>query len=137
MSPDSPPPPSSPAEGGSETILVIEDDADVRGMITKILSRYGYTTFEAATGVDGIRLFGEHRGAIGLVLLDVVMPGANGREGYDDILRMDPYVKVIFMSGYARDVVIDKGVRQDGVDFLQKPLLLKSLLAKVREVLDK
>ena len=123
--------------GGSETILVIEDDANVRTLITKILSDRGYTTLEAVNGDDGIRSFDAHRDGIGLVILDVVMPGKNGKEVFDQIARIDPKAKAIFMSGYTGDVVIDKGVQKENVDFLQKPLSVANLLAKVREVLDR
>ncbi len=123
--------------GGSETILVIEDDAHVRTLITKILSDRGYTTLEAPNGDDGIRSFHAHKDRIGLVILDVVMPGKNGKEVFDQIARISPKVKAIFMSGYTGDVVIDKGVQKENVDFLQKPLSVANLLAKVREVLDR
>jgi PAS domain S-box-containing protein len=124
-------------KGGSETILVLEDDPAVRDIITKILSDQGYTTLEAANGDDAIMAFNEHKGTIGLVILDVVMPGQNGREVFDEIARIDPGVKAIFMSGYSGDMVIDKGVQEKSVDFLQKPLSVPNLLAKVREVLDR
>ena len=128
---------SPAAEGGSETILVIEDDRDVRNMVTRILSNQGYATMEASNGDDAIRVFDEHRNTINLIILDVVMPGKNGREVFDEIARIDPGVKVIFMSGYTGDVLIDKGVEKETVDFLQKPLSVMTLLTKVREVLDR
>ena len=128
---------STEVKGGSETILVLEDDTDVRRMMTSILSRQGYTILEAANGNDALRVFHEHRERIGLVILDVVMPGKNGKEVFDEIVRMAPGVKAIFMSGYTGDVVIDKGVQRDSVNFLEKPLSAAKLLAKVREVLDR
>ena len=88
-------------------------------------------------GDDAIRVFDEHKETIDLVILDVVMPGKNGKEVFDEIARIDPGVKAIFMSGYTGDVVIDKGVQKENVDFLQKPLSVTKLLAKVREVLDR
>jgi len=124
-------------KGGSETILVLEDDADVRRMITKILSGQGYATLEASNGDDAIRVYDEHRDRIGLVIMDVVMPGKNGKEVFDEIARIDPRIKAIFMSGYTGDIVIDKGVQKDKVDFLQKPLSIPQLLATVRQVLDR
>ena len=124
-------------KGGSETILVLEDDQDVKSMMTKMLSGQGYTTLEAANGDDAIRVFKKHRDTIGLVILDVVMPGRNGREVLDEMARIDPRVKAIFMSGYTGDIIIDKGVQKEGVDFLQKPLSVAKLLSKVREVLDR
>ncbi len=124
-------------KGGSETVLVLEDDSDVRKMITKILSGQGYGTLEASNGDDAIRVYREHRDRIDLVIMDVVMPGKNGKEVFDEITRIDPRVKAIFMSGYTRDIVIDKGVQKDKVDFLQKPLSIPQLLATVRQVLDR
>jgi len=122
-------------KGGSETILILEDDPDVRRMMNRILSDQGYTTLEAADGDEAIRVLNERKGKIGLIILDVVMPGRTGREVFDEIARIDPGVKAIFMSGYTGEIVIDKGVERDTVDFLQKPLSVASLLAKVREVL--
>ena len=78
------------SKGGSETILVIEDDPDVRNMITKILSSQGYATLEAGDGDDAIRVFDEHKRTIDLVILDVVMPGKNGKEVFDEISAIDP-----------------------------------------------
>jgi two-component system NtrC family sensor kinase len=128
---------SAALQGGSETILVLEDDRDVRNMITKILSNQGYDTLEAANGDDAIRVFEEHKEKIKLVILDVVMPGKNGREVFDEITRIEPRAKAIFMSGYTGDIVIDKGIQKEDVEFLQKPLSVAKLLAKVREVLDR
>ena len=125
------------ARGGTETILVLEDDPDVRNMITTTLSAQGYTTLEASNGDDAIRSFGDHKNEIDLVVLDVVMPGKNGKEVFDEIVRLDPRVKAIFMSGYTGEVVIDRGVHEDAVDFLQKPLMVAKLLTTVREVLDR
>ena len=128
---------SAKVKGGSETILVLEDDPDVRNMLTKILSGRGYATLEAANGDDAFRVFAERKESVDLVILDVVMPGKNGKEVFDEIIGIDPTVKVIFVSGYTRDVVIDKGVEKDSVDFLEKPLSVGKLLTKVREVLDR
>ena len=123
--------------GGSETILVIEDDRDVRNMVTRILSNQGYHTLEAGDGDEGIRVFKEHREKIDLVILDVVMPGKNGRQVFDEIALIDPSIRAIFMSGYTGDIVIDKGIEKEKVEFLQKPLSVAKLLAKVRDVLDR
>ncbi len=122
---------------GEETILVIEDDNDVRTMMATILSGHGYTVLEAADGEEAITVFNEHGKAIDLVIADVVMPGRNGKEVLDEIARIDPSVKSVFISGYTGDVVLEKGVRKDTVDFLHKPVSLTELLAKVRVVLDR
>ena len=115
---------------------MVEDDPDVRKMLTRVLGSGGYATLEAVDGEDALRVVAEHGQGIDLIILDVVMPGKNGREVFDEITRIDSGTKVIFMSGYTGDVVIDKGVRHESADFLQKPLSVEKLLAKVREVLD-
>jgi YesN/AraC family two-component response regulator len=92
---------------------------------------------EAVDGDDAVRVYREHREHIDLVILDVVMPGKSGKEALDEITRLDPLVKAIFVSGYTGDVVIDKGIHSESADFLQKPLSIPALLGKVREVLDR
>ncbi len=129
--------PSDTIRKGTETLLIVEDDLDVRKMMTKILQSHGYATMEAADGDEAVSVYREHQGAIDLVLLDVVMPGKNGKEVFDEIVAINPLVKAIFVSGYTGDVVIDKGIQSEKVDFLEKPLSLARLQAKVREVLDR
>jgi PAS domain S-box-containing protein len=124
-------------KGGTETILIVEDDRDVRNMLTKILGSHGYATIEAVDGDDAIGVFTTHREEIDLIILDVVMPGKNGAEALGEITRTDHSVKAIFVSGYTGDVVIEKGIQSESVDFLQKPLSVQALLGKVREVLDR
>jgi two-component system, cell cycle sensor histidine kinase and response regulator CckA len=122
---------------GRESILIIEDDQAVRNMMALMLQRGGYSTHLASEGESAILLFEEMKSVIDLVILDVVMPKMNGKEVFERIQRIDPSVKAIFVSGYTGDVVIDKGVEQEKVDFLQKPLSAERLYAKVREVLDR
>jgi len=124
-------------KGGHETILVVEDDTSVRRLVTQALSGQGYAILEAADGDGAIRTFRKQRRAIGLIIIDVVMPGRNGKEVLDEIARTDPGIKAIFMSGYTGDIVVGKGVNEESVDFLQKPLSVPALLSKVREVLDR
>jgi nitrogen-specific signal transduction histidine kinase len=127
----------SDVQRGSETILVAEDDPAVRMLVTDVLHRYGYTTVEAIDGRDALRKFIESRGHIDLIIIDVVMPKMDGKELYEQIKRKNSNIKVLFTSGYTRDVVIDKGVEDDRVDFIRKPIRPRELLSKVREVLDK
>jgi two-component system cell cycle sensor histidine kinase/response regulator CckA len=129
--------PSPVPARGLETILVIEDDRDVRNLITRILTAQGYTTLEAENGDDAMKVFDGHKEEIKLVILDVVMPGKNGRQVFDEITQVEPETRAIFMSGYTGDIVIDKGIEKENVDFLQKPLSITSLLRKIREVLDR
>ncbi|MBA4394628.1 MAG: hypothetical protein C0407_13840 [Desulfobacca sp.] len=122
--------------GGTETILVAEDNKEVRNFTKEILTRKGYTVIEAIDGEQALQKFREHQDSLDLIILDVVMPKKNGKEVYEAIIKEKPKIKVLFTSGYTGDVVIDKGI-DDGVEFISKPLSLKELLLKVREVLDK
>ncbi|OPY71585.1 MAG: Blue-light-activated protein [Syntrophorhabdus sp. PtaU1.Bin058] len=124
-------------KGGVETILLAEDDPMVRNLAKEILTMTGYSVIEAFDGEDAIRRFKEKKDVIALMILDVVMPKKNGREVYEEIRKVKPDIKVIFTSGYTGDVVLDKGIRDDIVDFITKPLLPDDLLRKIRTVLDK
>ncbi len=120
---------------GCETILVAEDSEELRGLISRILTEYGYTTVEAVDGTDAVEQF-EKADKIDLLIFDSVMPKKNGREAYNEICRIKPGVKVIFTSGYTRDVFLDKGVEDGKFNFLQKPISPDALLQKVRQTLD-
>ncbi|MBA4419124.1 MAG: hypothetical protein C0392_14640 [Syntrophus sp. (in: bacteria)] len=121
---------------GNETILVAEDDTDVRLLVKRILAGHGYTIIEAIDGKDAIDKFEEHSN-IDLVILDSVMPRKNGRDAYDVIRGVKPNMKALFMSGYTKDIVLDKGVEEGKVEFITKPISPDELLIKVRAVLDK
>jgi PAS domain S-box-containing protein len=124
-------------KGGSETILVAEDNREVRKLTKEMLTRKGYQVIEAVDGEQAIQKFLDQQETIDLLLLDVVMPKKNGKEVYEEIIKVKPKIKVIFTSGYTGDVVIDKGIREEAMDFIQKPLSVKDLLFKIREVLDR
>ena len=121
---------------GTESILVAEDNEEVRNFIKEMLTKYGYRVTEASDGNDAVARFAEKPG-VDLLILDSVMPRKNGRETYDEIKKMRPDIKVIFMSGYTRDVVLEKGIEGKEVDFVSKPLSLNELLLKIRETLDR
>jgi len=123
--------------GGIETILVVEDDQAVRNMIANVLGPQGYSVLEAGNGDEAMRVYREHRERVDLMLLDVVMPVRNGLEVLSEVLAIDPGMRAIFMSGYAGDIVLDKGVESETVDFIEKPLSIPKLMAKIREVLDR
>ncbi|HNS15150.1 MAG TPA: PAS domain S-box protein [Syntrophorhabdaceae bacterium] len=123
--------------GGTETILVAEDNLAVRNLTREVLTMSGYKVIEAVDGEDAVQKFIEHGDAIAAMILDVVMPKKNGKEVYEEIGKIRPGIKVIFTSGYTGDIVLDKGIRDDIVDFIKKPLLPDELLLKVREVLDR
>jgi len=120
--------------GGTETILLGEDDEFVRQWITEVLSLAGYTVIRAIDGEDLVTQFGSS-GHINLVLLDVVMPKKNGREAVEEIKKMQPQVKALFMSGYTADIIDSKGILDQEINFLSKPLTRETLLLKIREVL--
>ncbi len=122
--------------GGTETILVAEDNGDVRTMLVKVLRGAGYGVIEAVDGEDAVTRFAQEPG-VQLLLFDVIMPNRNGKEAYDTIRARRPDVKVLFMSGYTADILSKSGVSEKEFDFLQKPVHTPVLLAKVREVLDR
>jgi signal transduction histidine kinase/ActR/RegA family two-component response regulator len=123
--------------GGTETILVIEDDAQVRQFSRTTLESFGYRVIEAVDGEDALSRFEEYKDDVDLLLLDVIMPKRNGREVYNEINKMRPDIKVIFSSGYTGDVLTDKGIIKEEMSFISKPMSPHELLSKVREVLDK
>jgi two-component system, cell cycle sensor histidine kinase and response regulator CckA len=127
---------SESIRGGKETILVAEDDKEVRNLIKNILVEFGYTIIEAKDGEDATNKFDKHKN-IDLLILDSVMPKMNGKAVYDEISATNPHIKVIFTSGYTRDIILDKGIEDKKFDFIPKPLSPKELLEKVREVLDR
>ncbi len=127
----------SPRLGGSETILVAEDDAAVRKFTTRLLEKYGYAVIEAVDGEEACRRFEQNSDRIGLVILDVVMPKMNGKEVYEQIMRMKPTSRVLFSSGYTAEIIHQKGLREEGIDFVSKPVDPDTLLAKVREALSR
>jgi len=124
-----------PEEGTSETILIAEDDANVRSINREVLEQFGYTVIEAIDGEDALRKYEENMGAIDLLLLDMIMPGRNGKEVFDEIRISTPEMKAIFLSGYTSNVLGEKGVFPKGIELLQKPVLPVKLLTKVKEVL--
>jgi CheY-like chemotaxis protein len=124
-----------PLKGGSETILLAEDDASLRNMTSVVLRRMGYTVIEAGDGDGAVVRFQEHRAAIKLLILDGVMPKMNGLEAYREISAVSPKIRCIFMSGYAGEVFAEDGMPA-GTEFLPKPVKPSALLIKVREMLD-
>ena len=121
---------------GNETILLVEDNADVREIALLTLRRLGYRVLAAANGREALRLAREHVGAIHLLLTDVVMPGMNGRELANRVLAMRPNVKVIMMSGYSGDILAGGDHVTAWGAWLQKPISVFELARTVRQVLD-
>ena len=129
------PVPVAPMIGGSATILIAEDDDTVRKLAKEFLENYGYTVIEAVDGEDAVARFSENRERIQLLLFDVVMPKKNGKEAYEEIRKLNGDVPVIFSSGYTADIINKRGILEAGVNFLQKPVTPRRLLAIVHEVL--
>ncbi len=122
---------------GTETILIGEDDIYVRKLIKEILLNVGYEIMEAVDGEDVLRVFHEKKDEIQLLILDVIMPKKHGKEVYDEIKKVKPDIKVIFISGYSIDLLHKKGILEEGLNFIPKPVLPEALLTKVCEVLSR
>ena len=125
------------AEGGTETILLVEDDDGVRKMTRIVLEGGGYRVLEAPDGREAMRIASQHPERIHLLITDLVMPHVSGRETAVQLTASYPALRVLFMSGYNEDVVVHHGVSSGTVDFLRKPFELDALRAKVREMLDR
>jgi signal transduction histidine kinase len=123
-------------KGGKEMILLTEDDEVVLDLIRSLLEGFGYTVILAKDGQEAVQRYLEHKDSIKLLILDVVMPKKTGKEVYDEIKRIQPDIKVIFISGYDDDIVARKGIFAAEQHFIAKPFSTKFLLDKIREVLD-
>jgi len=124
------------SEGGSETILVVEDDPQVNTLSAIILQKLGYTVLNAESGQEALAILQAHKGRVHLLLTDVIMPNMNGRKVFQQAASIFPKLRVLYMSGYTDDVIAHHGIIDPTVDFIQKPFTAKALTAKVREVLD-
>jgi CheY-like chemotaxis protein len=123
--------------GGTETILVAEDDEIIRNLTRSVLTEFGYEVIEAMDGEEALRIFGENRDRIDLLLLDVIMPRKNGKAAYEEMRRIKPGIKALFMSGYSADMISKEGILEKDLRFISKPVSPTELLMKVREVLDR
>ncbi len=124
-------------QGGTETILLAEDDREVRRLTSYVLAKYGYGIIEAVDGADAIAKFRENNGQVSLLILDVIMPKMNGKNVYEEIRKIRPDIKVLFASGYSADIMHNKGILEEGFSFISKPAPPDILLRKVRETLDR
>ncbi len=124
------------ATGGSETILLVEDELAILAMSKIMLEQFGYRVLAASTPGEAIQLAEEYTGEIHLLMTDVVMPEMNGRDLAKRLLALYPNLKRLFMSGYTADVIAHRGVVDEGIAFIQKPFSIKDMAAKVREALD-
>ncbi len=131
----------APAEevlkGGTETLLVAEDDEIIRTLTSSILTEFGYTVIVAKDGNDAVSVFRENRDRINLLLLDVIMPRKSGKDACEEMRSIKPDIKVLFISGYSADMISKEGILEKGSGFISKPVSPSELLRKVREALDR
>jgi CheY-like chemotaxis protein len=131
-----PPLPNEPAQGGSESILLVEDDDSLRDLARESLQTMGYTVLEAKHGAQALIVAEQHPGPIHLLVTDVIMPHMNGRELADQLVGARRDTRVLYMSGYTGEVIRGQDLVHPGTTFLPKPFSPDSLARKVREVLD-
>jgi PAS domain S-box-containing protein len=124
-----------PSARGSETLLVVEDESDVRDLVRDILAAWGYRILAARDGVEALEVAQSHEGSIHLLITDVVMPRLSGKALADQLRASRPGLRVLFTSGYTDNAIVQHGVLAEGVHFLSKPFELEALARKVREVL--
>jgi PAS domain S-box-containing protein len=136
VAPAAPSPPPAVALGGAETVLVVEDQAEVRRLTHRVLAARGYRVLVAADGPEALRVAEQHPDPIHLLVTDVIMPGMSGREVALLLSPQRPAMKVLYLSGYADESIVHHGVLEPGIAFLQKPFTVEALARKVREVLD-
>lgn len=128
--------PRHPATGGTETILLVDDEAPVRAMAARVLRRQGYTVLQAGDPIEALRLARQYRGAIHLLLTDVIMPEMGGRELAEQLTAELPALRVVFMSGDTADELEREGRLAPRVHLVSKPYVAGVLTGKVRDVLD-
>jgi CheY-like chemotaxis protein len=121
---------------GTETILLVEDNEQVRDVSHAILEQHGYSILLAERGSEALQVLEDHEGPVHLLLTDVIMPGMNGRELFAKVSGLYPDVRVLYMSGYTDNVIAHHGVLEEEIQFIQKPLSIKALATKVRVVLE-
>lgn len=125
-----------PLRGGTERVLIAEDDDSLRGMAVAALSQYGYAVIEAIDGTEAVRRFSENPDGVSLVILDCIMPKKSGKETREAIRALNSRVKVIFISGYAEEIFNGQGLAEEGDVFLQKPFSPLVLVRLIRKMLD-
>jgi CheY-like chemotaxis protein len=123
-------------KGGNETILLAEDELTVRKLFATVLEQKGYTVIEAEDGEDAIKKFEEYQEGIDMVIFDLIMPKMNGKQALESILKIQPDIKGMFISGYAPENIVQKDLLDLHMDVLYKPVSFQNLLRAVRDILD-
>ncbi len=126
-----------PVRGGTETVLLLEDEASLRAVIRDVLETAGYSVLDAGRPETALSTAEAHDGPIHLMLTDIIMPQMNGREVAQRIRAKRPRVSVLYMSGYTQEIIDHRGILEPGVDFIAKPFEANALLRRVREILDR
>jgi CheY-like chemotaxis protein len=124
-------------EVGTETLLLVEDEAAVRASVRRLLEWHGYRVLEARTGADALRIYDAYEGEIDLVLTDILMPEMGGYELVELLRARRPDLRVVFMSGYAERALTTNGAIPSGTGYLEKPFTVETLMRRIREVLDR
>jgi two-component system, cell cycle sensor histidine kinase and response regulator CckA len=120
---------------GTETVLIVEDETSVRELALRILKHLGYSVISASNGGEALLLTEKHRKPIDLLMTDVVMPGMNGRELAERLVRIQPGMKVLFTSGYTENVIFHHDIVDNNLNFIGKPYSMQALALKIREIL--
>jgi CheY-like chemotaxis protein len=125
------------SEAAGETILVVEDDDEVRAYVVEVLCGLNYRVFDARDAGGALDIFAKHGDEIDILLTDVTVPGKNGRQIADEIVARQSNIKVLYMTGYSRNAIVHQGRLNPGVEVIQKPLTQESLAVKIRETLER
>jgi CheY-like chemotaxis protein len=121
---------------GNETVLIVEDEEEVRKLAVKILQRQGYMVLVASHGNEALSVCKKHKGSIHLLVTDIVMPRMSGRELASRMAKIHPGIKVLYMSGYTENAIAHHSVLNKDMHYIQKPFTLEGMARAVREVLD-
>jgi two-component system, cell cycle sensor histidine kinase and response regulator CckA len=122
---------------GTETVLLVEDDPLVRGLSSRVLRQRGYDVLEAGDGAEVLQVAQGQTREIHLMLTDVVMPNMGVKELTDQLKALHPHLKVLFTSGYTDEAIVNHGVLEPGIEFIEKPFSPAALLNRIRQVLEK
>lgn len=126
-----------PPYGGSELILIVEDEPSVRKFLETLLRKFGYELLLAEDGQAAVELFAANRDRVSLIVMDMIMPRKNGKEAYDEIKLLQPNVKVLYTSGYTADFIQNRGAFDHGTELVMKPVQPLEFVRKIREMLDR